>query len=144
MPHHVWEKLYPPGVAWDAPLPPPVPIESILETAAAQWPDRIAIDFYDRTITYGELHQLAARAAKGFQKLGVGPGVNVGLHLPNTPHFVACFFGVLMAGGRVVNFSPLAAPRELKYQLADSEAEMLVTLGLPTLYPQVARLQGTA
>jgi acyl-CoA synthetase (AMP-forming)/AMP-acid ligase II len=26
-----------------------------------------------------------------------------------------CFFAVLMAGGRVVNFSPLAAPRELKY-----------------------------
>ena len=64
--------------------------------------------------------------------------LHVGLHLPNTPHFVIGFFAVLMAGGRVVNFSPLAAPRELQYQLADSEAQVMITLGLPMLYPQIA------
>ncbi|HML08241.1 MAG TPA: long-chain fatty acid--CoA ligase [Xanthobacteraceae bacterium] len=140
---HVWEKSYPQGVSWGAPLPPAVPLESLLETAAAKWPDRIAIDFYDRTFTFRELHDLAARAAKGLQALGVGPGVHVGLHLPNTPHYVISFFAVLMAGGRVVNFSPLAAPRELKYQLIDAETQVMITLGLPMLYPQIAALKGT-
>jgi non-ribosomal peptide synthetase component F len=140
---HIWEKSYPQGVSWDAPLPPPVPLESLLETAASKWPQRIALDFYDRTFTFRELHDLAARAAKGLQALGVGPGVHVGLHLPNTPHFVIGFFAVLMAGGRVVNFSPLAAPRELQYQIADSEAQVMITLGLPMLYPQIAALKGT-
>ena len=88
---HVWEKSYPSGVRWDTPLPPAVRLESLLETAATRWPDRIAIDFYDRTFTYRELHDLAARAAKGLQTIGVRPGVHVGLHLPNTPHFVICF-----------------------------------------------------
>jgi long-chain acyl-CoA synthetase len=125
-------------------LPPAVPLESLLETAATTWPDRIAVDFYDRTFTYRELHDLAARAAKGLQTLGVAPGVHVGLHLPNTPHFVICFFAALMAGGRVVNFSPLAAPRELKYQLADAETEVMISLGLPMLYPQIAALKGAA
>ena len=141
---HLWEKSYPAGVSWGEALPSPVPIESLLETAAQSWGDKTAIDFYDRKIGFRELHQLAARAAKGFQALGVGPGVHVGLHLPNTPHYVAAFFGVLMAGGRVVNFSPLAAPRELKYQLQDSDARLMVTLGLPMLYPQIAALKGTA
>jgi long-chain acyl-CoA synthetase len=141
---HVWEKSYPSGVHWDCPLPPAVPLESLLETAATMWPDRIAIDFYDRTFTYRELHDLAARAAKGLQALGVGPGVHVGLHLPNTPHFVICFFAALMAGGRVINFSPLAAPRELKYQLTDAKTEVMITLGLPMLYPQIAALKGAA
>jgi hypothetical protein len=45
---HVWEKSYPPGVRWDTPLPPAAPLESLLETAATSWSDRIAIDFYDR------------------------------------------------------------------------------------------------
>jgi long-chain acyl-CoA synthetase len=141
---HIWEKSYPPHVSWGAPLPAPVPIESILESAAARWQDKTAIDFYDRKISFNELLSLVRRAAKGFQALGVGPGVHVGLHLPNTPHFVICFFGILMAGGRVVDFSPLAAPRELKYQIADSEVEVMVTLGLPMLYPQIAALKGTA
>jgi long-chain acyl-CoA synthetase len=140
---YVWEKSYPPDVSWDAPLPPPVALESLLEQAASKWPSRIVIDFYDRTFTFRELHELAARAAKGLQALGVGPGVHVGLHLPNTPHFVIAFFAVLMAGGRVVNFSPLAAPRELQYQISDAETEVMITLGLPMLYPQVAALKGT-
>jgi long-chain acyl-CoA synthetase len=141
---HVWEKSYPQNVSWDTPLPPPVALESLLETAATKWPGRTAIDFYDRTFTFRELHDLAARAAKGLQALGVGPGVHVGLHLPNTPHFVIAFFAVLMAGGRVVNFSPLAAPRELKYQITDAETQVMITLGLPMLYPQIAALKGTA
>jgi long-chain acyl-CoA synthetase len=144
MAQYLWEKSYPPGVTWDDPLPPPKPVESILAEAAERWPDKTAIDFYDRTFTNREILALAQRAAKGFQALGVGPGVHVGLHLPNTPHFVICLFGVLMAGGRVVNFSPLAAPRELKFQLADSDVAIMVTLGLPTLYPQVAALKGEA
>ena len=49
-----------------------------------------------------------------------------------------------MAGGRVVNFSPLAAPRELEHQLVDSERAVMVTLGIPALYPQIAALEGTA
>jgi non-ribosomal peptide synthetase component E (peptide arylation enzyme) len=68
-----------------------VPLESLLESAATKWPDRAAIDFYDRTFTFRELHDLAARAAKGLQALGVEPRVHVGLQLPNTPHFVICF-----------------------------------------------------
>jgi long-chain acyl-CoA synthetase len=142
MAQHFWEKSYPAGMVWDLALPKPVPVESLLEAAAQKWPERIAIDFYDRKISFRELHQLAAKAAKGFQALGVGPGVHVGIHLPNVPHFIVAFFGVLMAGGRVVNFSPLAAPRELDYQLNDAEAEVMVTLGLPMLYPQVASLKG--
>ena len=139
---YVWEKSYPPGVSWDAPLPKPVALDGLLQAAATKWPERVALDFYDRTFTYAQLRDLAARAAKGLQALGVGPGVHVGLHLPNTPHFVIAFFAVLMAGARVVTFSPLAAPRELNYQLVDAEAQVMITLGLPMLYPQVAALKG--
>jgi long-chain acyl-CoA synthetase len=137
-----WEKSYQKGVIWDAPMPPPVPLESLLEIAASKWPERVALDFYDRTFTFRELHGLAARAATGMQALGVGPGVHVGLHLPNTPHFVVAFFGALMAGGSVVNFSPLAAPRELAYQIADAETKVMITLGVPMLYPQIAPFKG--
>ncbi len=138
----IWERSYPEGVSWSAPLPPPLPVEALLERAAERWPDRVAVDFYDRRISYRDWLALARRAAKGFRALGVGPGVSVGLHLPNTPHFLIAFFGILLAGGRVVNYSPLYAVRELKHQLVDSETEVMVTLDLPQLYPQIAALKG--
>lgn len=137
-----WEASYPQGVSSAEPLPPPTPLEDLLVTAAQKWPEAEAIDFYDHRITYGELLDAAARAARGFQSLGVGPGVSVGLHLLNTPHYVICSFGILMAGGRVVPFSPHAAPRELKEQLIDVEARVMVTLDRASLYPRIAALKG--
>jgi len=138
----IWEKSYPKGVSWSEPLPPTEPVQRMLERAAARWPDVVACDFYDRLITYDEWLRLARRAAKGFRALGVGPGVAVGLHLPNTPHYLVAFFGVLLAGGHVVNFSPLYSLRELRQQLLDSESAVMVTLDLGPLYPQIAALKG--
>ncbi len=51
MVRHFWEKSYPAGIKWDLALPQPVAVESFLEGAAANWPERTAIDFYDRTIS---------------------------------------------------------------------------------------------
>jgi long-chain acyl-CoA synthetase len=72
--------------------------------------------------------------------LGVGPGARVALYLPNTPHYPIAFFGVLKAGGTVVNVSPLESQRGLEFKIADSEADILVTLDLASLYPQAEKL----
>ena len=95
-----------------------------------------------RKITFAELDALANRAAKGFQGLGVKPGVHVGLFLPNSPHYAIAFFGVLRAGGVVVNYSPLDAEKVLEHKVADSETDILVTLDLAALYPQMSGLLG--
>jgi non-ribosomal peptide synthetase component F len=97
---HPWIKSYPPGVRWDADIPL-MPVQQILENSASQWPDNPAVDFMGRKISYRELNDLSNRAASGFQKLGVKPGVHVGLYLPNTPHYLISLFGILKAGGTI-------------------------------------------
>jgi long-chain acyl-CoA synthetase len=119
-----------------------MPVQQILEDSAARWPGNPAIDFMGKKISYDELNQLANRAAKGFQKLGVKPGVHVGIYLPNTPHYLIGFFGVLKAGGTVVNYSPLDAEKVLEHKVEDSETDFIVTLDLAALYPQMDRLLG--
>ncbi|HCN91311.1 MAG TPA: dicarboxylate--CoA ligase PimA, partial [Oxalobacteraceae bacterium] len=137
-----WIKSYPAGVSWDAELPV-MPVQQILDDTAAKWPDHPALDFMGRKISYRELKQLTNRAAKGFQQLGVKPGMHVGLYLPNTPHYVISFFGVLKAGGTVVNYSPLDAEKVLAHKVDDSETDIIVTLDLAALYPQMNTLLGT-
>ena len=142
MPALPWIKSYPAGVRWDIAIAP-MPVQQILDDAVARWPDRPALEFMGKRTTYRELSALVDRAAKGLQQLGVGPGIHVGLYLPNTPHYVIAFFGILKAGGTVVNYSPLDAARVLEHKIADSRTDILVTLDLAALYPQMAAMLGT-
>src|ERR1700747_1578262 len=122
-----WSQSSPPGVLWDAEIVPG-PVQSILDGAVAKWPDRPAISFMGRRIAYRDLGDLVNRAAKGLQLLGGKPGVHVGLYLPNSPHYIIAFFGVLSAGGTVVNYSPLDAARVLEHKIEDSRTDFLITL----------------
>jgi long-chain acyl-CoA synthetase len=136
-----WIKSYPTGVRWDAEIPL-TPVQQILEESASKWPNNSAVDFMGRKISYSELDDLASRAAKGLQKLGVKPGVHVGLYLPNTPHYLVSLFGVLKAGGTVVNYSPLDAAKVLEHKIEDSRTDFLITLDMASLYPQIGGLLG--
>src|ERR1700726_4007110 len=136
-----WINAYPSGVLWDAEIVPG-PVQSILDYAMAKWPDRPAIDFMGKRFTYRDLGDLANRAAKGLQQLGVNPGVHVGLYLPNSPHYIIAFFGVLKAGGTAVNYSPLDAAKVLEHKIEDSRTDFLVTLDMASLYPQMAGMLG--
>ena len=136
-----WVKSYPAGVSWDARLETG-PVQDILEGAARKWPDKPALDFAGRIMTYAELDRLADRMAAGLQAWGVGPGVHVGIYLPNTPHYFIAFFAILKAGGVVVNYSPLDAAAVLGHKIEDSETDLLFTLDMKALFPQMHALLG--
>src|SRR5260370_24692573 len=89
---------YPAGVRWDADITP-APLQTILDNAVAKWPDRPAIDFRGRRMSYRELGDYVGRAASGLQQLGVKPSVHGGLYLPNTPHYTIPLFAWLHARG---------------------------------------------
>lgn len=134
-----WLKNYPPFADWDMPIPR-VPAYKLLQDAVAAYPSHHCMEFLGRRWTYAETGKLAAQAAAGFKKLGVTKGTRVALLLPNTPYYVAAFFGVLMAGGTVVNMNPLYAARELENMVKDSGAEFMVTMDLTVMYPKARTL----
>ncbi len=136
-----WTKNYPPGIRWDADLTVK-PLYALIDDAVAQFGGNRAVDFLGKVYTYAEIGKLVDRAAAGFQKLGVKKGVHVGLFLPNCPQHLICYFGILKAGGTVVNFSPLYSEPELMHQIEDSHTDIMVTLNLTALYPKMAAVLG--
>ena len=136
-----WLKSYPPGVRWDLKIEV-APVQRLLDDAVARWPDRPALEFMGRRFSYREMGELTDRTARGLQQLGVRPGVHVGLFLPNTPHGIVAFFGILKAGGTVVNYSPLDAAKVLEHKIEDSLTDFLFTLDMAALYPQMAGMLG--
>ena len=137
-PPRPWERSYPDGLSWDADIPIK-PLFAILDEAVTKWPGHPCLEFLGKRYTYAEVGALVARAAKGFQELGVGKGVRVGLFLPNSAYYVICYHAVIKAGGTVVNFNPLYAEREIARQIKDSGTKIMVTMNLNTLYPKVSR-----
>lgn len=117
----------------------PMPVAQILERSALQHGDATALDFMGRSYSYSDLRALAARAAAGFQRLGLGPGSRIGLFLPNTPHYPIAYYGALSMGATVVNFSPLYSAEEVIAQARDSGTEILVCLDLARLFEPMRR-----
>lgn len=134
-----WLRNYAPGVDWHAELPV-APLHRLLDDAVARFPAAPAIDFLGRRFSYERIGDMVRHAARGLQDAGVEKGVKVGLFLPNCPQFVIAYYAILMAGGTVVNFSPLYAEEELLYQIEDSHTDIMVTLDLKQLYPKMERL----
>ena len=127
-------------------MPPIAPrlLTDLLDHAVerhGKWP---AVDFMGRQWTYAEIGELARKAARGLQDLGVTKGTRVGLCLPNTPYYVVCYFAILRVGGVVVNFNPLYTEREMAHLVEDSGAEVMITSDLALSLPKVTPLVGTA
>jgi long-chain acyl-CoA synthetase len=116
----------------------PRPLYQLLDEAARRFGPKPCIDFLDRRWSFQEVKDLADRFARGLIDLGLKPGDRIGLFLPNCPYFVIAYFGILKAGGVVVNFNPLYADREIEHQILDSGVAIMVTMGLEGL---VAKLK---
>jgi long-chain acyl-CoA synthetase len=120
----------------------PYPDRTLLDyvsEAARQRPDHPAILFKGSRITYVELEQLSDAFAAALVDLGVKRGDPVALLLPNCPQFVIAEFGIWKAGAVVSPLNPIYTERELEGPLANSGAEMIVTLTL--FYQRIKSIQ---
>lgn len=125
----IWIRHYPPQVPATLDYPR-ITLAQFLIDAAKEFPERDAIEFLGKRISYRELLDEAYRFANVLKDLGVRKGERVGLMLPNSPQAVIAYYGALIAGAVVVQFNPLYMERELEHQLKDSEAETMVCLDL--------------
>jgi len=131
-----WLRSYPPGLDWDAQFRPSL-VNTLLDEAVQAYGQRACTYFMGKRLRFAEIGELSDRAAKGLRAIGVGEGVKVGLLLPNTPTFVIFYYGVLKAGGTVVNFNPLYSLEEIEAQIRDSGAKIMVTLDLAMTFDKV-------
>lgn len=115
------------------------PVQKFLENSAKFFPEKSAIHFMGKEMTFKQLYEDTVRFAGYLQaNIGIKKGDRVAIMLPNTPQAVIGYFAVLLAGGIVVQTNPLYTERELEYQLKDSGAKAIITLDV--LYPRVSKV----
>ena len=143
-PGEPWLAHYAHPCAWDQTYAPLSMPEMFAASAAAHAASPL-VDFMGRIYSYGALQAEAQAFAAGLQRLGIAKGDRIGLYLPNVPIYLSAYYGAMIAGATVVNFSPLYTVDELSAQVADSGTRLLVTVDVASLLPPALKvLQGSA
>lgn len=107
-----------------------VPAFGLLDHAAGQVPDRVAVVYDDDVLTFAQLNDDSIRAAAMLQQLGVGPGDRVGVLLPNVPEYIIAVNAIWRAGGIAVAISPLMVAEEVQELLEHTRCKHVICLDL--------------
>lgn len=114
-------------------------LQQFLVETAKKYPTKVALHFNGKEMTYQEVYESALKFANYLKSIGIQKGDRVAIMLPNTPQSFISFFGVLFAGGIIVQTNPMYTEREVAYQMKDSGAKAIIALDI--LYPRITKVQ---
>lgn len=103
-------------------------LDRFLARACRVYADLPAFCCLSHSLSYAQIETLSLQWAAWLQDQGVVPGTRVAVMLPNLLQYPVAIYGILRAGGVVVNCNPLYTPHELEFQLRDAEAEFMLVL----------------
>lgn len=115
-----------------------------LERSSEVFPEKVAVTYGDRHLTYAEMADATQRAASGLAALGVGEGDRVAYLMPNLPEMLIGHFAVPLLGAMLVAVNTRLSGPEISYILQHSGARVLVadTALLGPLEPHLAECPG--
>ncbi len=116
-----------------SPLPDvEIPDQSVTDRVMALANERasdVAItDGANSSYTFAQLYDAIRRLGGGLSRQNVGPGTTVALLAPNLPEYAVVFHGIAIAGATVTTINPTYNAEEVRFQLQDSAASLLVTV----------------
>jgi fatty-acyl-CoA synthase len=124
-PHHAfWPRRLPLAIT-----PPATSLWDNLATSARRYPDKAALVFFERVLTYRELLSQAERLAARLQALGVARGDRVVLAMQNCPQLVIAHVAILRCNAVVVPVNPMNRAQEIRHYIVDPDARVALTTG---------------
>ncbi len=101
-------------------------IRELLTKQAEKYPQKSAILFQGKAITFPEVRDSSFKLANYLLKIGVSSGDKVAIFLPNTPEAIFTFLGVFSAGSAVVPLDFMLTENEIINFINHSQAKVLI------------------
>ena len=127
MPEAARQELRAFGSGRTAQLPEGATLASLFRAQAQSRPEAVALICGGEELTFGDLAARAAGLARRLAKIGVAPGVIVGIALPRTPSLIVAVIAVHQAGGAYLPLDPSYPSERLRYIVADSAIPVILT-----------------
>jgi long-chain acyl-CoA synthetase len=123
-----WLQHYPPNVPHEIDTGTFETLLDIYNDTIQRFAARPALESFGVRLTYGDIDATARKIASALQSMGLKKGDRVAIMMPNVMAYPPVIFGILLAGGVVVNVNPLYTARELTHQIKDSGAKVIFVL----------------
>jgi len=124
-----WLQSYPAGVPAEIDVDEFRSVAAVFDASVAKFRDRPAYSNFGKVLTYGQADALVTQFASYLLgELQLKKGDRVAVMMPNCLQYPIATFGILRAGLTVVNVNPLYTARELRHQLVDAGASVLVVV----------------
>ena len=123
-----WFEQYPKEVPHEIDSSRYLSLVSLFQESCAEHAERKAYTNMGSSITYAQLDTLTRNFAAYLQSLDLTPGARVAIMMPNLLQYPVALFSILRAGYVVVNTNPLYTADEVRHQMSDSGAEVIIVL----------------
>lgn len=133
-----WFKYWPESIPRHIDYPE-IPLSRFLTDTAKKHPEKVAFSHGDQKITFRELDEQTSRLAAALAGFGLRQGGRAIVFLPNGIDYVIGYYAILKAGAAVTPANPTYRKDELKYQVTDSEAS--VVIGCADTWPVIEQVK---
>ncbi|PGT83712.1 long-chain fatty acid--CoA ligase [Bacillus sp. AFS040349] len=117
--------FYPKRVPKELTLPETTLIEN-LEISSRRYPDKTALNYYGKRISYRELYSEVLSLAGYLQANDVKKGDRVLLYMQNSPQWIISFYAIARAGAVVIPINPMNTSEELAFYVSDCEIKTAI------------------
>ncbi|MDO8661782.1 MAG: class I adenylate-forming enzyme family protein [Candidatus Omnitrophota bacterium] len=101
-------------------------IIEILDKRAKDAPDKPAVIFRDKVISFADLADKSLRLESAFKELGINKGDKIAIYLPSWPEYIFSYLAIWRIGATAVPLDFMLTEDELVSCLAHSEAKILI------------------
>ena len=102
-------------------------VHQLFERQTRATPDRVAISFADKNLTYSQLNARSNQLARHLRKRGASPDSVVGIYIERSLDMVVALLGVLKAGAAYVPLDPSYPPDRIAFILEDAQIRLVLT-----------------
>lgn len=97
------------------------------DIVAKKYTDRIALEFSNNEITYGELHKKVSLAEKRLRQLNIDREDIVGIYIDRRPEFIFSILAVLKVGAAYLPLDVKNPDKRTNYIIDDARVKLVIT-----------------
>jgi amino acid adenylation domain-containing protein len=107
--------------------PDTVALHHLIAKTADEFPDKVAIKFEDRTLSFKSVNEAANKLASYLLGLNIKTGDIIGLAVDRSPEMIISLLAILKTGAAYVPLDPEYPKDRIEFMLEDSAAKILIT-----------------